>query len=311
MRVTYMTSVNHTLAPNATVLLHAYNFAPNPRKPAQTLAFAHKTSRKFGLANMYRQNRPDADSFGGFRPQPERDRGTRDVDPGSSRNVAPRGRSKNRASPLHQRRHMRGHRARQGVEVVAAFQHRDDAAAAAPLSDFHQAPRHPGIVRLDEIEVAERIAAVGIEARRDDDEIRREVGDARQDRNFHGLAEDLAPVTGAQGGVDDLIVLAAVPYLPRARKEWHFVRRGVHDGSVIPKDVLRAVTVMDVEIDDRDALGAIDRLGVTRGNGSVVEETESHWRRDFRMMARRARGDEGVSDLAGHHLVDSEYRAPR
>src|SRR5271166_2992792 len=50
MRVTYMTSVNHTLAPNATVLLHAYNFAPNPRKPAQTLAFAHKTSRKFGLA---------------------------------------------------------------------------------------------------------------------------------------------------------------------------------------------------------------------------------------------------------------------
>src|SRR5271157_5336042 len=49
MRVTYMTSVNHTLAPNATVLLHAYTFAPNPRKPAQTLAFAHKTSRKFGL----------------------------------------------------------------------------------------------------------------------------------------------------------------------------------------------------------------------------------------------------------------------
>src|SRR5271166_6561365 len=24
---------------------------PNPRKPAQTLAFAHKTSRKFGLSN--------------------------------------------------------------------------------------------------------------------------------------------------------------------------------------------------------------------------------------------------------------------
>ena len=48
------------------------------------------------------QNRPDADSFGGFRPHPERDPGARDVDPGSSRNVAPRGRSKNRASPLHQ-----------------------------------------------------------------------------------------------------------------------------------------------------------------------------------------------------------------
>src|SRR5271166_1784269 len=44
-----MTSVNHTLAPVATVILHAYNFATNPRKPAQNLAFAYKTSRKFGL----------------------------------------------------------------------------------------------------------------------------------------------------------------------------------------------------------------------------------------------------------------------
>ena len=46
-----MPSVNHTLARNATVILHAYNFATNPRKPAQTLAFAHKTSRKFGLGH--------------------------------------------------------------------------------------------------------------------------------------------------------------------------------------------------------------------------------------------------------------------
>ena len=38
-----------------------------------------------------------------------------------------------RLSPFHQREHMRGHRARQFVEVVAAFQHRDDAAAAASL----------------------------------------------------------------------------------------------------------------------------------------------------------------------------------
>src|SRR5271166_2655892 len=61
MRVTYMTSVNHTLAPNATVLLHAYNFAPNPRKPAQTLAFAHKTSRKFGLVyTSYADGQPES-----------------------------------------------------------------------------------------------------------------------------------------------------------------------------------------------------------------------------------------------------------
>ena len=67
---------------------------------------------------------------------------------------------------------------------------------------------------------------------------------------------------------------------------------------------------MGVEIDDRDTLGAVDRLGVTSGDGRVVEEAEAQRRRDFRMMARRARGDEGVSDLAGHHLVDCEYRTP-
>ncbi len=75
----------------------------------QTSVINRKPESDRLLANMYRQNRPDADSFGGFRPHPERDRGTRDVDPGSSRNVAPRGRSKNRASPLHQREYMRGH----------------------------------------------------------------------------------------------------------------------------------------------------------------------------------------------------------
>ena len=79
---------------------------------------------------------------------------------------------------------------------------------------------------------------------------------------------------------------------------------------IVPEDVLRAVAVVDVEIDDRDALGAVYRLGVTRGDGRIVEETKAHRRRDFRMMARRARGDEGVSDLPGHHLVDREDRAP-
>jgi len=47
-----MTSVNHTLAPITTIILHAYNFAENPRKPAQRLAFPLKTSRKFGLAAL-------------------------------------------------------------------------------------------------------------------------------------------------------------------------------------------------------------------------------------------------------------------
>ena len=78
---------------------------------------------------------------------------------------------------------------------------------------------------------------VTVEARRDDDNIGRERFDARQDRDFHRLAEGFAPVAGAQGGVDDLIVRAALPYRPRAGIVWHFVRRGVHDGLIVPEDL--------------------------------------------------------------------------
>src|SRR5271166_4453012 len=52
MRVTYMTSVNHALAPIATTILHAYSSAANPRKPAQTLAFAQKPPGSSALGGL-------------------------------------------------------------------------------------------------------------------------------------------------------------------------------------------------------------------------------------------------------------------
>ena len=112
--------------------------------------------------------------------------------------------------PLHQRRHMRGDRARQPLEIVAAFQHRDDAVAAGSARNLHQPPRRPAVVGLDQIEVAERIAVVGVEAGRDDDEIGRERLDARQDHGLHRLAKGFAPVARPQRRVDDLVVLAAL-----------------------------------------------------------------------------------------------------
>ena len=51
-------------------------------------------------------------------------------------------------------------------------------------------------------------------------------------------------------------------------------------------------------------------LGVTPGDGGIVEEARTHRRRDFGIRARRANGDKGVSELLSHHLVGCEYRAP-
>src|SRR5579883_1144867 len=96
-----------------------------------------------------------------------------------------------RFSLLHQRGDMRGGGARQAVKVVAAFEQRDDAAAAASPGDLHQPSRRPGEIRLDQIEMAERVEAMGVEPCRDDDQIGPEIFEARQNRDLERFAKSL------------------------------------------------------------------------------------------------------------------------
>ena len=67
--------------------------------------------------------------------------------------------------------------------------------------------------------------------------------------------------------------------------------------------------MVDVEIDDRGALGAVLLLRVTGGDRRIVEQAEPHGPRDFRVVPRRARRHEGVGRALRHHLVDRAYRA--
>ena len=73
-----------------------------------------------------------------------------------------------------------------------------------------------------------------------------------------------------------------VPCSPRlagragAGIERHLVGRAIEHGRVGPEDRLRAVAVMDVEIHDGDAVGAMRGLGVAGGDGDIVEEAEAH-----------------------------------
>ena len=116
------------------------------------------------------------------------------------------------------------------------------------------------IVRLDQIDVAQRIAVMGVETGRDDDEIGRERLDARQDHGLHRLAEGFAAVARPERRIDDLVMLAALADRSGAGIVRHLMGGSVHDGRIVPEDVLRAVAVMDVEIDDRDPLGAVRGL---------------------------------------------------
>ena len=118
------------------------------------------------------------------------------------------------ASSAHQRGNVGGCRLRQPFEIVAAFQHRNDAAFGGLVGDLHQFLRGPGEIRLVELQIGERVAPMGVEPGRDDDQLGGEVAQPRQDTALERLAELVAAIAGAQRGVDDGVVLAASDTAP-------------------------------------------------------------------------------------------------
>src|SRR3954470_700522 len=74
-------------------------------------------------------------------------------------------------SPPHQGRHMGGDRLGKSFEVVAALEHRDDAPAAITVGALHELGRDPGEIGLDQVEVRQRVARMGVEAGRDQHEV--------------------------------------------------------------------------------------------------------------------------------------------
>ena len=119
------------------------------------------------------------------------------------------------------------------------------------------------------------------------------------------------PSPGLQRRVDDGVVLAALVDGAGAGIKRHLVGRAIHHGLVRPENILRAVAVMDVEVDDRGARDAVMVLRIARRDGGIVEQAEAHRPRDLGVMAGRARRDEGIRRLLRHHFVDGVHRAAR
>ncbi len=65
------------------------------------------------------------------------------------------------------------------------------------------------------------------------------------------------------------------------------MERDEEDAVVVPEDRLRAVAVMHVPVDDRDALEPELALGDARRDGDVVEDAEAHRAAGERVMAGR------------------------
>jgi hypothetical protein len=75
--------------------------------------------------------------------------------------------------------------------------------------------------------------------------------------------------------------------------------RGHQDVLVVLENVLGAVAVMHVEVDDRHALDAMRLQRVARRDGDVVEDAKPHRPRAAGVVARGADGAKGGIVLLG------------
>src|SRR5690606_6669570 len=97
----------------------------------------------------------------------------------------------------------------------------------------------------------------------------------------------------------------------RARIVMVEVQRQVEDTRILVEDVLRAVAVMHIPVDDQDALDAVFRLCSTRRDRDVVEQTEAHCAIRGRMMSGRTAQRERGPRAAAHDEVDGIDRTAR
>src|SRR5262249_58626997 len=109
-------------------------------------------------------------------------------------------------------------------------------------------------------------------------------------------SELLAAVAGRKRRIDDSVVLAALVRGPGARVKRHLVGGAIHHRLVGPEDVLRAIAVMDVKVDDRDALGAVATLRMAGRDRCIVEQAEPHRPRGLGMVSGRPYRNESIAN---------------
>eukprot|EP01035_Chromulina_nebulosa_P029519 gene29520-39124_t len=172
----------------------------------------------------------------------------------------------------------------QTLEIIAAFQHADEAVGGPLAGDLHKPAGDPVEIVADQVDLRQRIAVVGVEPGRQQYEVGPERVERRQDAAGHRLAERTARVIGPERGVDDIadtcLVLGA-----GARIERHLVRRAIEHRWIVPEDILRAITVVHIPVDNGNTLGAMLLLRIARRDCRRVEEAEAHRRVLFGVVA--------------------------
>src|SRR5262245_14808225 len=175
------------------------------------------------------------------------------------------------------------------LPVVAALEATDEPAAGVCAGDGEGQLRQFRVVLSLQTQSADRVETVSIEAGAEEHEF----GLGRLGRGFDG-SRGLVPVFAARGAVADRNVEGraqawAVTGLVGGAGAWIeslavAVNAQEENTRVVVEDVLRAVAVVDVPVDDEHPLNPVYFLGVAGSQGDVVEEAEAHRVRRRGMM---------------------------
>src|SRR6185437_16248456 len=189
-------------------------------------------------------------------------------------------------SELHQRPHMRRSGSGERGEVIPAFESRNNATLTRFGRIGAKRPGGPAEVLLRKGEIRQRVAQMGVESRRDEKEIGTELFQRRKRARFERHTQFAPARARRQWKIDDVAVRAALLAASRSRIKGHLMRGYIKRIRIVPENVLRAIAVVHVEIDDGDAMES-SCPRVIGAHGDVIEQAKAHCSTALRMMTGR------------------------
>ncbi len=145
---------------------------------------------------------------------------------------------------------------------------------------------------------------MGVETRRDEDPRRAEIGHYRRDDLVQRIKHDVARGAGGKRDIQGQprrVGPSSGRCVTGARVKGRLVGRDIKDPGLVPKDVLRAVAVVHVPVQDEYAL-ALGQQGGCR-HRHIVENAKTHRPVGRGVMAGRPVSHEGVAATGGRQRL--------
>jgi hypothetical protein len=190
---------------------------------------------------------------------------------------------------------MGGDTASQGRQVVTPFQSRDKVTVAMLFGNASQSFGDPVKVGFHQVELGHIVFSMSIETSRDHNQFWPKMIDSVEPTGLDNGPERFASGPRGKGQVDDVITDSVCPHIWVERV---LEAAAEQDPGIITEDILGAITMMHIKIDDRNAteLISLQCMGGTYRN--IIEYAKTHGLMTFCMMSRGAYVAEGSSHLS-------------